>query len=78
MKRGTAPALRPPVPMSACSNELHSLMESCWDEDPVVRPTFPKIKAAVRSAIGKSGDSIVDHLIRRMEQHSVGLEHEVR
>ncbi|OQV23019.1 hypothetical protein BV898_03068 [Hypsibius exemplaris] len=51
-----------------CSNELYDLMERCWKEIPVERPTFPKIKERLKKVIGDYGDNIVDVLFKRMEQ----------
>ncbi|OWA50763.1 Atrial natriuretic peptide receptor 1 [Hypsibius exemplaris] len=75
--RGATPPLRPPVPMSACSAQLHSLMDACWSEEPIDRPPSIKIRALVQTAIKKSGDNIVDHLIKRMETYSSELESQV-
>ncbi|OQV12409.1 Atrial natriuretic peptide receptor 1 [Hypsibius exemplaris] len=77
VRKGMTPPLRPPVPMSACSKGLHLLMENCWEEDPLTRPTFFKIRTMAGKVIGKSGDNIVDYLIRQMENHAAELEHEV-
>ena len=68
------PPVRPRVPRSACSNELYDLMERCWEEVPVERPTFPKIKERLKKVIGDVGDNIVDLLFRRMEQYAMDLE----
>ncbi|OWA50761.1 Atrial natriuretic peptide receptor 1 [Hypsibius exemplaris] len=75
--RGATPPLRPPIPMSACSAGLHELMEVCWNEEPTARPTTIRIQAMVKTAINKSGDNIVDYLIKRMESYSSELEAQV-
>ncbi|OWA50762.1 Atrial natriuretic peptide receptor 1 [Hypsibius exemplaris] len=75
--RGATPPLRPPVPMSACSAALHEIMDNCWAEEPVNRPTTIRLRAMVQNAIKKSGDNIVDHLIKRMETYSSELEAQV-
>ncbi|XP_055352797.1 atrial natriuretic peptide receptor 1-like [Paramacrobiotus metropolitanus] len=77
VKRGLVPPLRPAVPVSACPMPLHELMGNCWDEDPLERPNFTRIKTTITKIIGKSGENIVDHLIKRMEQYAAGLEHQV-
>ncbi|OQV12254.1 Atrial natriuretic peptide receptor 1 [Hypsibius exemplaris] len=71
------PPVRPRVPRSACSNELYDLMERCWEEVPIERPTFPKIKDRLRKVIGNVGDNIVDILFKRMEQYANDLEQKV-
>ncbi|OQV23021.1 Atrial natriuretic peptide receptor 1 [Hypsibius exemplaris] len=68
------PPVRPRVPRAACSNELYDLMERCWEEIPVERPTFPKIKERLKKVIGDYGDNIVDVLFKRMEQYAMDLE----
>ncbi|XP_055353545.1 atrial natriuretic peptide receptor 1-like [Paramacrobiotus metropolitanus] len=62
------PPVRPRVPRPACSQELYELMERCWDETPIIRPVFAKIKESLRKVIGNVGDNIVDVLLKRMEQ----------
>lgn len=76
MKRGANPPMRPLVPISAAPPALHALMEECWEEHPELRPTFQKVREAVLKLMGKSGENIVDHLIKRMEQYAAELEHE--
>ncbi|OQV12253.1 Atrial natriuretic peptide receptor 1 [Hypsibius exemplaris] len=71
------PPVRPRVPRSSCSNELYDLMERCWEEIPIERPTFPKIKERLRKIIGNVGDNIVDLLFKRMEQYANDLEQKV-
>lgn len=71
------PPVRPRVPRSACSNELYDLMERCWEEIPIERPTFPKIKERLRKIIGNIGENIVDLLFKRMEQYANDLEQKV-
>ena len=68
------PPVRPRVPRSACSNELYYLMERCWEEVPVERPTFSKIKDRLKKVIGSHSDNIVDVLFKRMEQYAMDLE----
>ena len=71
------PPLRPRVPRAACSNELYNLMETCWDETPMLRPTFQKIKDRLKKVIGNLGENIVDLLFKRMEQYAADLEAKV-
>ncbi|OQV12269.1 hypothetical protein BV898_13462 [Hypsibius exemplaris] len=49
-------------------------MERCWEEIPVERPTFPKIKERLKKVIGDFGDNIVDVLFKQMEQYAMDLE----
>ncbi|XP_055350308.1 atrial natriuretic peptide receptor 1-like [Paramacrobiotus metropolitanus] len=77
IKQGSQPPFRPAVPVSACSSELYHLMEFCWEEYPIERPTFVKIKESLKKVIGNSGDNIIDHLLNRMEQYASDLEQQV-
>ncbi|GAV02261.1 hypothetical protein RvY_12852 [Ramazzottius varieornatus] len=77
IKKGLSPPCRPVVSSSACSSELYNLMERCWDEYPIERPTFAKIKDGLKKVIGNSGDNIIDHLLKRMEQYANDLEAQV-
>ncbi|XP_055344185.1 atrial natriuretic peptide receptor 1-like [Paramacrobiotus metropolitanus] len=78
VKRGASPPQRPLVPISAAPGALHSLMEQCWDERPELRPVFPKVREVITKTMGRAGENIVDHLIRRMEQYAAELEQEMQ
>ncbi|XP_055349485.1 atrial natriuretic peptide receptor 1-like [Paramacrobiotus metropolitanus] len=71
------PPVRPRVPRSSCSNELYDLMERCWEEVPLERPTFPKIREGLKRIMGNIGDNIVDLLFKKMEQYALDLEQKV-
>ncbi|GAU88434.1 hypothetical protein RvY_01134-4 [Ramazzottius varieornatus] len=77
VKQGSIPPLRPQVPRAACSPELYQLMERCWSEYPIERPSFVKITEIVRKIAGKASNNIIDHLLRRMEQYANSLEEQV-
>ena len=64
--------------MSACSGALRELMDMCWTEEPTQRPLFIRIRSIVQTSIKKSGDNIVDHLIKRMETYATELETQVK
>ncbi|XP_055349308.1 atrial natriuretic peptide receptor 1-like isoform X2 [Paramacrobiotus metropolitanus] len=72
--KANIPPTRPRVPRASCSNELYDLMEKCWEEIPLERPTFAKIKERLRRIVGDLGENIVDLLFRRMEQYAADLE----
>ncbi|XP_055334710.1 atrial natriuretic peptide receptor 1-like [Paramacrobiotus metropolitanus] len=77
VQKGTDPPFRPRVPRVACPNELYRLMENCWSEYPTERPSFVKIKQNLHMVIGKVGDNIVDHLLKRMEEYAEELQQQV-
>ena len=78
VKRGAIPPLRPRIPLSALVvPEMMDLVEQCWAENPEMRPTFHKVRQSLTELLGKTGDSIVDYLIRSMEQHASRLEAQV-
>lgn len=78
VQKGTDPPLRPRVPRVACSNEIYTLMEQCWSEYPLERPPFARIKDSLKRIIGKMGDNIVDHLLKRMKEYAGELELQVQ
>ena len=77
VKAGATPPLRPRVPVSTVQTELYDLMESCWDELPINRPTFLRIRVLFRTIVGKSGDNVVEQLIRNLDAHARDLEKKV-
>ena len=76
VKRGASPPQRPVVPISACPDPLHAMLDMCWDEHPVVRITFSRVREMLQKILGKSGDNIIEHLINRMDQYGRELEAE--
>ncbi|OWA52553.1 Atrial natriuretic peptide receptor 1 [Hypsibius exemplaris] len=76
VKRGANPPQRPMVPVSSCPGPLHALLEMCWDEHPMVRIPFIKIREILQKVLGKSGENIIEHLITRMDLYATELEHE--
>jgi hypothetical protein len=77
VKEGGIPPMRPNVPRSACSIELYQLMEDCWLEFFLARPTFSKIKDIVRKIVGRGAGNMIDYLLDRMEQYANNLEDQV-
>ena len=66
--------IRPRVPNSSCPPVIRDLLESCWDENPNIRPSFSKTRDLLNKQMGKVGDKIIDHLINSMEKHATSLE----
>jgi hypothetical protein len=52
------------------------MMEMCWEEQPETRLPFAKLRELLTKAVGKAGDNIIEHLIRRLDKYAVHLEHE--
>ena len=46
------PPVRPNVPDDDCDMRYLKLMQSCWDENPLQRPTFEAVKAKLRQIHG--------------------------
>ncbi|KAJ8301630.1 hypothetical protein KUTeg_020617 [Tegillarca granosa] len=69
------PPFRPAVSDKDCPEELLSLMQKCWDEEPQNRPGFDQIVSTLKK-LKRSGKSenIMDNLMRRMEQYANNLE----
>ncbi|XP_055351643.1 atrial natriuretic peptide receptor 1-like [Paramacrobiotus metropolitanus] len=76
IKRGTVPPLRPRIPLTACPAHFRDLLEQCWDENPLLRPAFQRIREVLTKLLGRAGDNIVDYLIRTMEKYASKLEAE--
>ncbi|XP_055342426.1 atrial natriuretic peptide receptor 1-like [Paramacrobiotus metropolitanus] len=72
-----APPLRPRLPRSACPTFLVDLIEQCWSEDPVERPTAWRVLDTIRYETGYTTDNVTDHLIKRLETYAATLEYQV-
>ena len=46
------PAVRPRIPDSDTDVRYIKLMQACWDENPLQRPTFEAVKAKIRQMHG--------------------------
>ncbi|ENN74133.1 hypothetical protein D910_11545 [Dendroctonus ponderosae] len=56
-------------------DEITSLIEKCWSEDPHERPDFSTLKAKLRQLSRKENDmNLLDNLLTRMEQYANNLE----
>lgn len=74
--------LRPSVPMDSCDERLHSIMKSCWSDDPDIRPDFNTIKHQIRGIMKSMGvggisaaqSTLTENLLARMEQYANELE----
>ncbi|XP_014203598.1 atrial natriuretic peptide receptor 1-like [Copidosoma floridanum] len=75
VRRGGGSPLRPFVDDTSVDEEMASLMDRCWAEDPAGRPDFTNLKEIVRK-INKDGriDNILDNLLSRMEHYADNLE----
>ncbi|XP_073419414.1 atrial natriuretic peptide receptor 2 isoform X3 [Dendrobates tinctorius] len=74
VKNGQRPYFRPSVDSSCHSQELGTLMERCWAEDPLERPDFNQIKIYICKFNKEGTTSILDNLLSRMEQYANNLE----
>lgn len=53
-----------------------TLMTRCWSESPPDRPDFPTIRKQVRQLNrGHEAGTLVDSLLKRLEQYAENLEH---
>lgn len=66
---------RPEIDKTQVPEELVSLLEKCWSEDPKERPDIREIRGTVKkiNKDNKSGN-IMDNLLTRMEQYANNLE----
>ncbi|CAH1257745.1 NPR1 [Branchiostoma lanceolatum] len=69
------PPYRPTVREDACPQNVSSLMEKCWSEDPDERPDFHSLRGVVKKLSPSSqSENILDNLLSRMEQYANNLE----
>ena len=54
-------------------SQRKQLMESCWHEDPVHRPTLRECKASLEIVEPQRGE-LMDHLVTMLEKYSSNLE----
>ncbi|XP_077865380.1 atrial natriuretic peptide receptor 1-like [Saccoglossus kowalevskii] len=76
IKKGESPPFRPQIDRNLYPNEVRNLMESCWEENPSLRPNINAISATIKK-LNRSeshSDNIMDNLLQRMEQYANNLE----
>ncbi|XP_077993685.1 atrial natriuretic peptide receptor 1-like isoform X3 [Glandiceps talaboti] len=71
------PYFRPSVDRATCPDNLFTVMEKCWAEDPNDRPDFNSLRSILRK-LNRTNESatgnILDNLLQRMEQYANNLE----
>uniref|UniRef100_A0ABD2XFQ8 Guanylate cyclase n=1 Tax=Trichogramma kaykai TaxID=54128 RepID=A0ABD2XFQ8_9HYME len=75
VRRGGGSPLRPFVDDTSVDEEVASLIDRCWGEDPAGRPDFAGLKEIVRK-INKDSriNNLLDNLLSRMEHYADNLE----
>ena len=56
---------------------LYDSMEVCWNQLPLERPSFAKIRDGLKKTVGGTKENIVDQLLQRMDQYATNLEKKV-
>ena len=75
VKMGGEVPFRPVVNCEDCPRNLIKLMETCWSENPDIRPDFVKIKPYFKKiSKGLTSTNFLDNLLNRMEQYAENLE----
>ncbi|XP_022087153.1 atrial natriuretic peptide receptor 1-like isoform X2 [Acanthaster planci] len=75
VKQGNKPTFRPTLDRSTCPDEICSLCNRCWAEEPTDRPDFSQLRIIMRKLNKQNeGRSLVDNLLSRMEQYATNLE----
>ncbi|KAK3526850.1 hypothetical protein QTP86_000711 [Hemibagrus guttatus] len=74
VRNGQKPYFRPTTDNSRHCEELTTLMENCWAEDPTERPDFSHIKIFISKLNKEGSTSILNNLLSRMEQYANNLE----
>ncbi|XP_033105944.1 atrial natriuretic peptide receptor 1-like [Anneissia japonica] len=67
-------AFRPTLQRDLCPNDLFSLVDRCWAEEPSDRPDFDAIRSVVRKFNKSEGGALVDTLLKRMDKYATNLE----
>ncbi|XP_062845261.1 atrial natriuretic peptide receptor 2 [Trichomycterus rosablanca] len=74
VRNGQKPYFRPTTDNTCHCEELTTLMENCWAEDPTERPDFSHIKIFISKLNKEGSTSILNNLLSRMEQYANNLE----
>ncbi|XP_026999675.2 atrial natriuretic peptide receptor 2 isoform X2 [Tachysurus fulvidraco] len=74
VRNGQKPYFRPTTDNSHHCEELTTLMDNCWAEDPTERPDFSHIKIFISKLNKEGSTSILNNLLSRMEQYANNLE----
>ncbi|XP_049922835.1 retinal guanylyl cyclase 2-like isoform X2 [Epinephelus moara] len=72
------PLCRPLVSVDEAPAECLSLMNECWNEDPIKRPSFDDIFKQFRGINRGKRANIIDSMLRMLEQYSSNLEDLIR
>ncbi|CAG9759818.1 unnamed protein product [Ceutorhynchus assimilis] len=77
-KANNSVPLRPTISSESVNeqvDEITSLIDKCWSEDPHERPDFGTLKTKLRQLSRKENDmNLLDNLLTRMEQYANNLE----
>lgn len=68
------PPFRPSIPANACINAWRTLVEDCWQEAELRRPSFQRIRTILREINGGRSIDVIENIIRMLEQHTEHLE----
>ncbi|TSL28199.1 Atrial natriuretic peptide receptor 2 [Bagarius yarrelli] len=74
VRNGQKPYFRPTTDNSRHCEELTTLMENCWAEEPTERPDFSHVKIFISKLNKEGSTSILNNLLSRMEQYANNLE----
>lgn len=77
LRIGTNPPVRPAVPSKQfeAQQELLDLMEVCWHEQPMKRPTFGAIKTRLKRVTnGLTTKNYLDNMMDRLQNYASNLE----
>ncbi|XP_055329460.1 atrial natriuretic peptide receptor 1-like [Paramacrobiotus metropolitanus] len=78
IKSSSSPYMRPEMSIGKVSIDLKALIEECWRQTPIERPTIDEVVAILTSSLqGSCERSYVDNLIWRLQTLAADLENEV-
>ncbi|EDV22567.1 uncharacterized protein TRIADDRAFT_28471, partial [Trichoplax adhaerens] len=68
------PPLRPDINDIDCPDEIKTIICTCWDEIPQMRPTFSVIKKKLKSSSYGKDTDILDNVVALLEKYANHLE----
>jgi len=78
VRKSETPPFRPLIPSTFGDGLYIKMMNSCWDEDPSVRPRFSDILLTIKRINNGKDINIMDNMILLMEKYTDHLEEVVR
>ena len=66
--------MRPMIPGDACEPALLRIMQDCWAEDPMERPTFEQLRVKLRPLVKYHTGNLFNNIVKRLENYAIQME----